>query len=208
MKLTMEKNRFLDEKIIRVLDQVENPIDEIAMANDAEQTAEKDNRESEKHTIYTGLKIKGQWFDFAEHLYANDKITMMTPTSFIPMSIETAKLKYPSEQRPETILTDNTGAINIMFNYMNDEPMDNKQSEAVRDTLMGIMCRMNPGIKPLERGMEVISDKNIAFVEFSNPAIDGKLYNLMFFFELSGSIAFPLNIESFHPFGGHDIRQA
>ena len=48
------------------------------------------------------------------------------------------------------------------------------------------MIRMNPGIKPQSTGKEAISDKNIAYVEFSNPALDGKLYNLMFFFELDG----------------------
>ena len=34
-------------------------------------------------------------------------------------------------------------------------------------------------------GVEVISDKNVAYVEFTNTAFDGKLYNVMLFLEVS-----------------------
>jgi hypothetical protein len=108
---------------------------------------------------------------------------MMIPKEFTDMDLETAKIKYPMEQRPQTILTDSTGTVNFLFSYM-DQQITNDETEMVRDKLLSIMMRVNPGIKPQTRGKEVISGKNTAYVEFSNPAIDGKLYNLMFFIEL------------------------
>ena len=184
----MEKKDFLDEKIIRMLDQVDKPTEKIVVPETEQTEADLSNSEpSPEYTIYTGLKIKGQWFDFKERIFLDGKVAMTVPIEFTPMDIATAKIKYPSEQRPQTILTDDTGAINIMFSYMED-PMKNEEAEEVRDTLIGIMCRVNPGIKPRENGMEVISEKNIAYVEYSNPVMDGKLYNLMYFVEVHGNL--------------------
>jgi len=177
----MSKDEFLDEKIIEMVNQSEKP------EEDSVPFVETKPKEipPEERTIYTGIKIDGRWLDFEERTLVEGKITMMVPKEFTEMDMAIAKIKYPSEERPETILTDGNGATNIMFSYMEDT-MVNEESEEVRDQLLAIMRRVNPGIKPLSTGMEVISDKNVAYVEFSNPAIDGKLYNLMFFLELNG----------------------
>ena len=171
----MGKDDHLDEKIIKMIDQVETPV---VVSYDA-----KTEMPPEERTIYTGLKIAGQWTEFEERPFVEDKITMMIPKEFTEMSSEDAKIKYPMEQRPQTIQTDSTGAVNFLFSYM-DEHITNDDTEMVRDKLLSIITRVNPGIKPQSRGKEVISDKNVAYVEFSNPTMDAKLYNLMFFLEL------------------------
>ncbi len=59
--------------------------------------------------------------------------------------------------------------------------------EHFRNQVFGMMRRVNPGIKQRELGVIEVSGKRIAYVEFSNPAMDGKLYNLMFYMESGGS---------------------
>jgi len=182
----MGKSNFLDEKIIRMLDDTE-----CLAANTI--TPERDINDSgmelkvEPNTIYTGLKINREWFDFEERVLVEGKIAVMIPKVFVPMDIESARIKYPYEQRPQTILTDETDSINFMFSYETD-PVQNDEVEVVRDTMMGTLRRVNPGVKPRESGVEVVSGKNVAYVEYSNPVLDGKLYNLMFFLELHGSL--------------------
>jgi len=185
MSFIMQKNSFLDEKIIMMLNSRDKPTEEIISVNDTKTIEEE--QEIGEQTIYTGLKIKNQWFDFEERLLVEDKIAIMIPKNFTPMDIETAKIKYPSEQRPGTILTDDTGTINIMFTYMIDA-MKNEEAEETRDTLLGIVCRVNPGIKQRESGVEIISNKNVAYTEYTNPTIDGKLYNLVYFLEVHGNL--------------------
>ena len=88
---------------------------------------------------------------------------MMMQKNFLPLDPDMTKNKYPSEHRPETILTDETGTINLMFQYMEGEVSD-ATIENFRNQIFGM----------------------IAYVEFSNPAMDGKLYNLMFYLAVKG----------------------
>ena len=172
----MSKKEFLDEKIIEMMNEVEQPV--LPLEEEVEV-------KPEERTIYTGIKIKDKWVYFEERLFVEDKIKMMVPDFFTEMEQELAKIKYPSEQRPEMILTDDTTSINLMFSYMEDE-MTNEEAEEVRDQMIGMMTRLNPGVKPQGTGVEVVANKNVAYVEFSNPVMDGKLYNLLYFLELEG----------------------
>ena len=143
----MRNDKYLDEKIIEMINQVEKPEPEEPKVTE---------KKLEERTIYSGIKISGQMIAFERRPFAEDKITMMVPKEFTVMDPNKAKIKYPSEQRPGTILTDYTGTINIMFNYIEDK-MTNDEAEMVRDRLLRIMRRVNPGIKPQTTEAEVIS---------------------------------------------------
>lgn len=175
----MGNDAFLDEKIIEMINQVEQPVEA--------PPPDKVERRQDKRTIYTGIKIEGKRIEFEKRLLAKDKIRMMVPKEFMVMDAERAKIKYPSEQRPQTILTDYSGSINLLFNLMEQDTAED-EAEKVRDHLFKIMQRVNPGIKPLAMETEVVFGRNVAYVEFSNPAMDGKLYNLMFYLRVEGGI--------------------
>ncbi len=178
----MKQNEFFDEQIMDMINQSEGAGERAGSQETVQSVTKVD---SEERTIDTGIRILGKWIYFERRSLANEKISMMVPKDFVPMSLEIAKVKYPSEQRPETILTDETGSINIMFNYMDGE-VDNANIESFRNQIFGMMKRVNPGIKQLEMGRADVAGKQIAYVEFSNPTMDGKLYNLMFYFEVEG----------------------
>lgn len=173
----MVKEEFFDEQIIDM------------MNNSEQYTANSESTRSEeieeKNSIYTGIKILGKWIYFERGSLAKETITMMLPKNFVILSPDIAKKKYPSEQRPETIFTDETGTINLMFQYMEGEE-SNATIENFRNQIFGMMKRVNPGIKEQEIGAVDVSGKRIAYVEFSNPAMDGKLYNLMFYLAVKG----------------------
>jgi hypothetical protein len=177
----MGKDGFLDEKIIEMIDQTEKS----ESSKTVLEKKTKDEIPPEERTILSGLKVSGQWIEFEERLFMEGRVRMMVPKEFTEMDPKVAKIKYPMEQRPGTILTDFTGTINILFSDMG-EPVTNEDAKTIRDQMLAIMVRINPGVKPQSTGEAVIAGKNIAYVEFSNPAMDGKLYNLMFFLEVDG----------------------
>lgn len=173
----MKQEEFFDEQIIDMI----NKSEQTAINSELNQS----NEVEEKRSIYTGIKIWGKWIYFERRPLAKETITMMLPKNFVPMAPDIARKKYPSEQRPETILTDETGTINLMFQYMEGEESD-ATIERFRNQIFGIMKRVNPGIKEREIGSIDIAGKMVAYVEFSNPAMDGKLYNLMFYLTVNG----------------------
>lgn len=179
----MKQDEFFDEQIIDMINQSEG-VDARSTSQVSAQL-EDSKKSEENRTIDTGIRILGKWIYFERRFLGKERITMMVPKDFVPISPEMAKVKYPSEQRPETILTNETGTINIMFNYMEGE-VENKEMENFRNQVFAMMRRVNPGIKQQEIGTVDIGGKHIAYVEFSSPAMDGKLYNLMFYFEVEG----------------------
>lgn len=183
----MKQDEFFDEKIIDMMNRSEQKIDDFVsgQTEEAEKKKKDAHAEVENRSINTGIKILGKWIYFERRLLAKETITMMVPKNFIPMSPDTAKMKYPSEQRPETILTDETGTVNLMFQYMEGEE-NNSTIERFRNQIFGMMKRVNPGLKEQEIGLVDIVGKSIAYVEFSNPVMDGKLYNLMFYLAVNG----------------------
>lgn len=172
--LKMQKQEFFDEQIIDMINQSEQrTTDTVA------------NQSKEECSIENGIKILGKWIQFERRLLAEETISMMIPAKFSPMNPEIAKIKYPAEQRPETILTDETGTINLMFQYMEGE-VSNATIETFRNQIFGMMKRVNPGIKEQEIGVIDIAELQTAYVEFSNNVMDGKLYNLMFYLAVNG----------------------
>lgn len=183
----MKQDKFFDEQIIDMINQSEQRTTD-SVSNQSEKVKKIDENgqiEAELRSIDTGIKILGKWIYFERRSLAKETITMMLPKNFVPMSQEKAKVKYPSEQRPEIILTDETGTINIMFQYMEGEE-NNATIENFRNQIFGMMKRVNPGIKEQEIGLVDVAGKQIAYVEFSNPVMDGKLYNLMFYLAVKG----------------------
>lgn len=172
----MKQTEYFDEKIIDMMGKAE-----YAATNSEKAQPEK----VESRNIYTGVRIVGKWIYFERRMLLNEEISMMLPEKFELMNEDIARRKYPSEHRPELIMTDETGTVNLMFQYMEGEVTD-ETVEALRNQVFGMMKRVNPGIKEQEIGTMQISGKTVPYVEFSNPVIDGKLYNLMFYLSVNG----------------------
>ena len=172
----MEQKQFFDEQILDMMK---------GTANLPENDRYRDGEVSEENQIHKGIKILGKWVYFERRILTNVGITMLMPENFTEMAPEAAMKKYPSQHRPETIFTDETGTVNLLFQYMEGET-GNETIEHFRNQVFGMMRRVNPGIKQRELGVIEVSGKRIAYVEFSNPAMDGKLYNLMFYMESGG----------------------
>lgn len=187
------KKEFFDEQILDLRNQKEEETKNHALSEDS--TELNDSTESndldpsqippDERSIDTGIRIEGKWIYFERRFLREESISIMLPKSFTPMSIEEARIKYPSEHRPQIILTDPGGAVNLLFQQMVGA-VTNEGIEDFRNQAFGLMKRVNTGIKPMDQGVTEAAGKHIAYVEFSNPTLDGKLYNLMFFLEAEG----------------------
>jgi hypothetical protein len=177
--MAVSRDGHLDETIIELINKVEPA--EVADAAGTEKPSRKEQ------SIYTGIRILGNTIEFSQREFVNGLLKMTVPSDYEEMDEEDAKVKYPMEQRPDTILTDDTGAHNVLFSYM-EQTVKDSEMEEVRNRMVRMIRTMNPGIIPKSEGAEALSGKNVAYVEFTSPALDVKLYNLMFFFELEGRV--------------------
>ena len=127
------------------------------------------------------VQIKSKVLEKRE-IIAN-RVEVLIPQKFSIMSEEIAKLKYPSEQRPTIIFTNEDASINIAFNYTQNEVSDEQISEVV-DSIGKSFENLYPSATWYEKKVITIGGKNVGIIELLTSAIDTNIYNLIFFFEL------------------------
>lgn len=137
----------------------------------------------EKRDIYKGtIKIANRYYEFQESSFFEDKFKIYIPKDFEDMPMEIRKFKYPSENRPEIIKSNEDGSIAITLNLI-DSPLDEERVEELKDGMKNIIRKTNPANVFYDDGILEVKSKNIGFFEFKSSAIDDFIYNVMFFLE-------------------------
>lgn len=138
-----------------------------------------------KEAVKAGLEkgeitVDQQIFQFHTVELEPDAISMIVPTDFEKMNPEMIAIKYPNEHRPKVILTDDTSKFNITFLVTKNEL---KPGEMYNFTyaMLSAMRSMQPSTEFLSDGTRELSGQEIGYLEMITPALDGKIYNLLFF---------------------------
>lgn len=117
----------------------------------------------------------------------NNKVDILLPKEFEIMSEEMMKLKYPSERRPTLVYTDKTGSVNIAFNHTTNKATQS-QIDAYKDTFVSTFKNLYPSAEWLGTGTKEINGRKVGYMELITPAIDTKIYNLIFFTDFDGRL--------------------
>lgn len=124
--------------------------------------------------------IKGEEFDFEEIKLFNNKLAITIPKTFEDMSLELAKIKYPLENRPQVIKSNEDGSVNLTFSYFAEQSLLEEQLEELHQKIRDGLKRMNPTI--VFYSSEVIEKDfiKIVYYDFKSNTYDGALYNINF----------------------------
>ncbi len=158
---------YTDEKIIEVMNQYKT---------------------REHGDIESGIYLKEQLFRFERQEFYDGKFSVMIPTSFTDMSLQNAKIKYPSEQRPKIIKTNEDGDINFTFTLLEDVDFETKFVKEARDGLYNIIKRLQPANVFYESKEEEIGDTLAGWFEFKSHGLDCKIYQLMYCMPIGGKL--------------------
>ncbi|MCL2152301.1 MAG: hypothetical protein FWH57_04980 [Oscillospiraceae bacterium] len=158
----MGNNEYGDELFIYSMSLKEN-MDEKSQAIDIADTA----------------VVGGVSYSFQKIHMFDGSVSVIVPEQFVEMNEESAKLKYPSDYRPQCIYTNYNGALNIAFSLL-DYPFDKNQiEEQISEWEMGIK-QANPAYVFLTRKTEVLDVVKIGYFEYKSDAQDDKVYNFVF----------------------------
>jgi hypothetical protein len=120
-------------------------------------------------------------------LVLNDKVEILLPKEFEIMSEDIMRLKYPSERRATLIYTDKKGEINVAFNHTTFEATQ-QQIEAYKEHFVLAFKNAFPSADWKATGVKEINGRKVGYMELVSPAIDTKIYNLIFFTDLEGRL--------------------
>lgn len=187
--------KFLDEKIIalrnemREQEQFELAQKEAALKKEQEpeeQNAEQEEQDLPKVNIYQDyIMIDDEKVSVVEQPLLDGKMSIRMPNLFFLMSKEIAALKYPSERRPTLIYTDDSSTINLAFN-LTPHRLKEDGVAAFQENMIDILEQAQPSADWLDTEVIKIDEKTVGFLEIITPAIDGDIFNLMFFASIEG----------------------
>lgn len=143
------------------------------------------NRDIQKGSVWAGDKE----LVFKEYEVIKKQLFIYIPDEFALLAKETARQKYPYENRPEIIYADPQGSVTVAFTHRK-EKLDTGQEEEVRNAIAQVMRQLYPSGIFMEKQSVVTyaAQMPVAWFDFVTPAIDADIYNLMFFYALNGKL--------------------
>ncbi|WP_018343593.1 hypothetical protein [Cytophaga aurantiaca] len=117
----------------------------------------------------------------------NDRIELKIPKDFKVMSAERIAIKYPKENPPSLVYTDESGGTNIAMNLTSSKASQDVLP-SYKDYLVKTLSKMSPSLKWKSNGVTEINGRQVCYLEFITPGIDTEIYNLMFLTDVDGKL--------------------
>lgn len=123
---------------------------------------------------------------FEKRKVLSQKVEILLPSDFKQMDKNTITLKYPNEGgRPNEVYTNGNSSVNFAFTHTTRKATTNDIKKHA-DELISILKQR--GITIISQGQKKINGRDFLIVEFNSKALNGTLYNEMFFTELEGRL--------------------
>ncbi|MCM1159599.1 MAG: hypothetical protein NC412_00105 [Roseburia sp.] len=146
------------------------------------------NRMKEEYCdIKTGFFLDGEVVKFESQIIYQEKMSILLPEGFITMPKKIAKVKYPSEYRPQVIKTDDTGMVNMTFNLF-DRNILPQQIKGATQTIKKGIRNMYPANIFFEEEMFEMGDTVCCWFDYKSHAMDGAIYNLLYVTSIEGKV--------------------
>jgi hypothetical protein len=125
--------------------------------------------------------------DLEKRSLLDNKIELLVPKGWKPMSEDLVKIKYPGARPPKYVLSDITGGISLAFNHT-DSRATQEQIETYKGVLKSSLTDAFPEAEWIEDGVKEINGKKVGFCKVITNAQSGKIYNQMFFTDVDGKL--------------------
>lgn len=145
----------------------------------------KSAKKSKYNSLETGMYIKDRLIRFKETQILSDKVSVMLPEGFVEMPQRIAKIKYPSEQRPQVIMTSDDGTVNFTFSLYDTE-FNERQIEDALGQFKAVIRKVNPAF--IFYDFVVESDKALGWFDFKSYGLDEQIYNVMYLLPVEGKL--------------------
>lgn len=158
----------------------EQIIKKVKQAQDPEQL-DYLNIDNNIHDGYVIVQYKK--LELEERALVDEKITMCLPKDFQLMKPELVDIKYPGEDQPEFVYTNEKTTVNMTFS-LEKEHISNEAIESLRDALAEQMQQLYPDSPIADQEIIEAGRKRVACFSFEVPLLDEPAYNVMFFMAL------------------------
>lgn len=145
----------------------------------------------ERLVMLRRCQIKKKYYNSVTGMYVGEELlhfqemglpgngTVKIPENFSRMEPGLAQRKYPSVNRPQLILSNPGGTVNITFNIYEILEEDTSSVEDMLDSFKRIVQTAQPSVTFAGRGSMETGGCQRGWLEFKSVSLDGRIYNLL-----------------------------
>ena len=130
-------------------------------------------------TIETGMYACGDIIEFKQIEMFDELISMMIPEEFIEMPIDFQKVKYPSEYRPQIIMTSLDLSVNLGLT-MYVQNAEKKEVKVITESIKNTIKRAYPDYRFFKSEYKSDEEYPYSWFDFRSYAFDDAVYNIPF----------------------------
>lgn len=120
--------------------------------------------------------------------FQDERVEIMVPGILSEMKDEVWKHKYQDIPKPQRVLTDEQGEVNLLINAT-QQPINPNELFAYEQHRID-QLRGRSDIKILGEGVKTVSRKKVGFIKFLSQSSDRGIFNFYFFTEFDGKVLF------------------
>jgi hypothetical protein len=114
------------------------------------------------------------------------KVEILIPSDFKQMDMNTILVKYPGEgNRPTEVYTNNNNSVNLVFTHTSIKSTTS-DIRKYADELVNVLKQK--GVNVIDQEQKKINNRDFFIVAFYSKALNGAIYNKMFFTVLEGTL--------------------
>ena len=137
--------------------------------------------------IKNGL-VESSGTEMEQRHFFDKRLFLYMPKDLEKMTDEHVKIKYPNENRPKLLYTNDTDSINMgisMIENEDEERLIDEDAEAFRDVMLESLIAVSPTSKILDKGTflfdgDMETKVTAAYYCFDSFALGGAMYSLVF----------------------------
>lgn len=144
-------------------------------------------KKKDYNSFETGFYIDDEIIQFHRVGILDGKMSVMLPREFRPMQPEIARIKYPSEARPQLIMTSEDQSVNFTFSLF-EAPILPEETKRAAEEFRTVIKSLNPANIFYELQAEMPGENGLAWFDYQSYAVDAHIYNLMYVRPIEGKM--------------------
>jgi len=118
---------------------------------------------------------------------ADDKVRLLVPSDWAPMSNQLWETKYPGRTMPMLALTDENGEVDLIAD-LTRQPATEDQIADFKAFQLQQLKTSRPDMEFLSEGIRTVHGRQVGYFKFLTRAVDQKVFNYYFFTVVDGRI--------------------
>lgn len=137
--------------------------------------------------LFSVYFLPAQTIELETKTILDGKAEILIPKGFTLMTDEVKKIKYPGQNPPAVVYTNDDANVNVAFNHTTSRASQELLPEYLK-VFLARFKEVHPNAEWKGNGITEVNGRKLGYLELITEAADTKVYNLLFFTDVDGKL--------------------